>query len=148
MDYKSKSYDKPNEGVLFANEEDWKVTHQGKLDFDGENHRIFGLSRKNKNKEPILELYIAIGTLKQNINKAKTDDPDAKGVVNKTTFKGAKIISSWKNISEGGNHYTKLALRDFTENKSDNKQSDTSESKKEEEQKEKTSSDFDDEIPF
>ena len=124
MEYKSKSYDKPNEGVLFSTDEDWNVTHQGKIDFDGENHRIFGLTRKNKEKETILELYVAIGTLKQNKNKSKKDDPDAKGVINKVMFKGAKVISSWKNVSEGGNQYTKLYTREFSDDYQNKQESD------------------------
>ena len=65
MDYKTKKYDETNQGRLFKNTDGWIITHQGKINFDGDDHRIIGVARLNQNKEPITELYHAIGTLKE-----------------------------------------------------------------------------------
>ena len=39
-------------------------------------------------------------------------------------FKGAKVISSWKNVSEGGNQYTKLYTREFSDDYQNKQESD------------------------
>lgn len=115
MDYKTKKFDDKNTGILFNNTEKWELSKQGKINIDGESHRIIGISRLNKDKEPILDIYRSIGTLKQNQNKQTENHPDSKGVINKISNDGTKIISGWKKVSEQGNQYTSLSLRDFDE---------------------------------
>ena len=56
--------DDTNSGILFNNSDDWKIIQQGKLNIDGQDHRIIGVKRLNKEGTPIVELYRAIGTLK------------------------------------------------------------------------------------
>ena len=113
--------DNSNSGILYKNTDEWKIINQGKLNIDGEEHRIIGVSRKNKDKQPILELYRAIGTLKVNQDKQSEKSPDSKGVVNKIMDSGAMTISGWKETSEAGNPYTSLKCRNFS---SDNYYSD------------------------
>ena len=115
MEYKTKKFDERNTGILFNNSENWELAKQGKLNIDGESYRIIGVSRLNKDKEPILDIYRSIGTLKQNKLKETENHPDSKGVINKISNDGTKIISGWKQISEQGNKYTSLKLRDFDE---------------------------------
>ena len=64
----------------------------------------------------MVELYRAIGTLKANDSKQTDKSPDAKGVVNKIMNSGAMTISAWKDVSEAGNAYTSLKVREFTSN--------------------------------
>ena len=116
MDYKTKKYDETNQGRLFKNTDGWTITHQGKINFDGDEHRIIGVARLNQNKEPITELYHAIGTLKEK-QKTKEDAPDAGGVVNVIKHLDSKFISAWKKQSEGGNRYINLALNSFDNKK-------------------------------
>ena len=110
--------DNSNSGILYKNTDEWKIINQGKLNIDGEEHRIIGVSRKNKDKQPILELYRAIGTLKVNQDKQSEKSPDSKGVVNKIKDSGAMTISAWKEISEAGNPYTSLKVREFSSDSS------------------------------
>ena len=51
--------DNTNSGILYKNTDEWKVIQQGKLNLDGEEHRIIGVSRKNKDGQPMVELYRA-----------------------------------------------------------------------------------------
>tara|TARA_R110000851_G_scaffold61660_1_gene142053 strand:- start:184 stop:606 length:423 start_codon:yes stop_codon:yes gene_type:complete len=138
------SKDDTNSGILFKNTDDWKIIQQGKLNIDGEDHRIIGVKRLNKDGQPIIELYRAIGTLKGNDNKQGEKSPDAKGVINKITDKGAMTISAWKETSEKGNSYTSLKCREFSnEYNQDDKQT-----KELESERDVLSGDLDDEIPF
>ena len=82
MDYTTKKFDETNTGILFENSEKWELAKQGKLNVDGEEQRIIGVYRKNKDKEVILDLYRSIGTLKQNKDKSTETHPDSKGVIN------------------------------------------------------------------
>ena len=106
--------DNTNSGVLYKNSDDWKIIQQGKLNLNGEDHRVIGVLRKNKDGNQIVELYRAIGTLKANSDKQGDKSPDAKGVVNKITDTGAMTISAWKEKSEAGNEYTSLKCREFS----------------------------------
>ena len=106
--------DNTNSGILYKNSDDWKIIQQGKLNIEGEEQRIIGVSRKNKDGQPMVELYRAIGTLKKNEDKQSDKSPDAKGVVNKILHKGALTISGWKETSEKGNSYTQLKCREFS----------------------------------
>ena len=110
--------DNSNSGILYKNTDEWEIVKQGKLNIDGEDHRIIGVSRKNKDKQPILELYRAIGTLKENKDKQSEKSPDSKGVVNKIMDSGAMTISGWKETSEAGNPYTSLKCRNFSSDSS------------------------------
>jgi uncharacterized protein (DUF736 family) len=112
------SKDNTNSGILYKNSDDWKIINQGKLNIEGEEQRIIGVSRKNKDKQPILELYRAIGTLKVNQDKQSEKSPDSKGVVNKIKDSGAMTISAWKETSEAGNPYTSLKIREFSSDSS------------------------------
>jgi len=95
--------DNTNSGILYKNTDEWKIIQQGKLNLEGEEHRIIGVSRKNKDGQPMVELYRAIGTLKANADKQGEKSPDAKGVVNKIMDQGAMTISAWKETSDQGN---------------------------------------------
>ena len=113
MDYTTKKFDETNTGILFENTEKWELAKQGKLNVDGEEFRIIGVYRKNKDQEMIMDIYRSIGTLKQNVQKSKETHPDSKGVINITKNDGNKIISAWKKVSSKGNHYTSVALKNF-----------------------------------
>ena len=110
--------DNTNSGILYKNSDDWKIIQQGKLNIEGEEQRIIGVSRKNKDGQPMVELYRAIGTLKKNEDKQSDKSPNAKGVVNKIKDSGAMTISAWKEISEAGNPYTSLKVREFSSDSS------------------------------
>ena len=110
--------DNTNSGILYKNTDDWKIIQQGKLNIDGEEQRIIGVSRKNKDGQPMVELYRAIGTLKKNEDKQSDKSPNAKGVVNRVMDKGALTISAWKETSEAGNPYTSLKVREFSSDSS------------------------------
>ena len=110
--------DNTNSGILYKNSDDWKIIQQGKLNIEGEDQRIIGVSRKNKDGQPMVELYRAIGTLKKNEDKQSDKSPNAKGVVNKIKDSGAMTISAWKEISEAGNPYTSLKVREFSSDSS------------------------------
>jgi uncharacterized protein (DUF736 family) len=112
------SKDNTNSGILYKNSDDWKIIQQGKLNIEGEEQRIIGVSRKNKDGQPMVELYRAIGTLKKNEDKQSDKSPNAKGVVNKIKDSGAMTISAWKEISEAGNPYTSLKVREFSSDSS------------------------------
>jgi|TARA_R110000851_G_scaffold95274_1_gene207062 uncharacterized protein (DUF736 family) len=136
--------DDTNSGILFKNTDDWTIIQQGKLNIDGGDHRIIGVKRLNKEGNPIVELYRAIGTLKVNEDKQSEKSPDAKGVINKITDLGAMTISAWKEKSEKGNAYTSLKLREF----SNEYNQDTQEQPEAESEKDVLGEDLDDEIPF
>jgi hypothetical protein len=94
--------DNTNSGILYKNTDDWQIIQQGKLNIDGEDHRIIGVKRKNKDGEPMVELYRAIGTLKANADKQGEKSPDAKGVVNGFGLSenyGREKAEYWWNIS-------------------------------------------------
>lgn len=112
--------DNTNSGILFKNTDDWQIVQQGKLNLEGEEHRIIGVKRNNKEGKAIVELYRAIGTLKANDDKKAEKSPDAKGVVNKLMNSGSMTISAWKETSEGGNPYTSLKTREFLGDNVDN----------------------------
>ena len=57
MNYNSKPIDNTNSGILFANNDNWQIIQQGKLNLKGDEQRIIGVKRKNKNGEYIIELY-------------------------------------------------------------------------------------------
>jgi len=105
--------DNTNSGILFKNSDDWQIVQQGKLNINGDEQRIIGVERKNKDGQPIVELYRAIGTLKANDSKQNEKSPDAKGVVNKLMNSGAMTISAWKDVSDAGNAYTSLKTKEF-----------------------------------
>jgi uncharacterized protein (DUF736 family) len=117
MDYSVKKFDDTNKGILFSNSDNWEIRHQGKINIDGEEHRVIGVLRNNKDGQPIIELYRAMGTLKKQDDKSDDNQPDAKGVINSLKNDGAKPISAWKKTSDNGNSYISLALRNFDENK-------------------------------
>lgn len=138
--------DKENEGALFKNDDDWSIIQQGNLNIDGEKNRIIGVKRLNKEGKQIVEVYLAIGTLKANENKISDKSPDAKGVINKISFGDSKSISAWKEVSQNGNPYTKLAVRDFRDDFTNN--DDSQDEKNDEQQMNANNNDMDDEIPF
>jgi uncharacterized protein (DUF736 family) len=141
--------DNTNSGILYKNTDDWQIIQQGKLNLDGEDHRIIGVKRKNKDGEPMVELYRAIGTLKANADKQGEKSPDAKGVVNKVMDQGAMTISAWKETSEAGNSYTSLKTREFTSHDQNSNQNDQSTINNDpNSEKNVLSEDLDDEIPF
>tara|TARA_R110000823_G_scaffold303129_1_gene424451 strand:- start:666 stop:1085 length:420 start_codon:yes stop_codon:yes gene_type:complete len=136
--------DNTNSGILFKNTDEWKIIQQGKLNLDGEEHRIIGVSRKNKDGEAMVELYRAIGTLKANADKQGEKSPDAKGVVNKIMDQGAMTISAWKEKSDNGNSYTSLKTRDFTSDQGSSVHTDPNSEKN----VVNNSEELDDEIPW
>ena len=136
--------DDTNSGILYKNSDDWQIIQQGKLNLDGEDHRIIGVKRMNKDGQPIVELYRAIGTLKANNDKQGEKSPDAKGVVKKVIDKGALTISAWKETSEKGNAYTSLKCREF----SNEYNQDPKPAKELDSERDVLGEDLDDEIPF
>jgi len=136
------SKDDTNTGILFNNSDDWKIIQQGKLNLEGLEQRIIGVKRLNKEGQPIVELYRAIGTLKANDDKQSEKSPDAKGVVNKLADNGALTISAWKETSEKGNSYTSLKCREFS---NEYNQDDKNEEKQ---NNEESKEDISDDIPF
>ena len=116
---KVKVYDETNRGKLFSVvDEEMRLIQQGKLNLNGNQLRVIGINRKNKDGEPIVELYRAIGTLKkvEEEDKRSETSPDAKGVVNVIVDDGAMNISAWKKTSKDGkNQYVDLAVRPFDE---------------------------------
>ena len=119
MDYTSQKFEQTNKGRLFFLDpkEAWTIKYQGKLNIEGEQQRIIGISRKNADGQWITEIYKAIGTLKLNHEKINENDPHAKGVVNKLINSGAMQISAWKQTSEKGNQTVSLSVRNFDEPK-------------------------------
>ena len=120
MDYEKKIYDETNKGRLFNNDDKWQISVQGKLNISGENHRIIGIKRLNKDNQPIVELYRAIGTLKEQPQKTLHTEPDFKGVINKIQNSGSATISAWRQVSDRGNHTVSLSIRDFDDKESKN----------------------------
>jgi hypothetical protein len=116
-----KKYDNTNSGVLYTipkdpnNEPEWKLIQQGKLNIDGNDMRIVGIKRLNKDGQEMVGLYREIGTIKENAKKFSDNDPDAKGVVNNIVDNGGFTISAWKEISERKNAYVSLKVRAFQE---------------------------------
>ena len=135
--------DDTNSGILFNNSDDWKIIQQGKLNIDGEDQRIIGVKRLNKEGKPIIELYRAIGTLKANEDKQSEKSPDAKGVVNKISDKVAMTISAWREKYDKGNAYTSLKLREFSNEYNQDTQQPT-----EQTTTDNTDEELDDDIPF
>jgi uncharacterized protein (DUF736 family) len=136
------SKDDTNTGILFNNSDDWKIIQQGKLNLEGLEQRIIGVKRLNKEGQPIVELYRAIGTLKANDDKQSEKSPDAKGVVNKLADNGALTISAWKETSEKGNSYTSLKCREFSNEYNQDEKND------EKQNNEESKEDISDDIPF
>jgi len=136
------SKDDTNTGILFNNSDDWKIIQQGKLNLEGLEQRIIGVKRLNKEGQPIVELYRAIGTLKANDDKQSEKSPDAKGVVNKLADNGALTISAWKETSEKGNSYTSLKCREFSNEYNQD------EKNEEKQNNEESKEDISDDIPF
>ena len=145
---RSKTYNNTNSGVLWAipkkkddGKPEYNLIQQGKLNIDGNEMRIVGISRFNKDGEPMVGIYREIGTIKKNNLKSGEKDPDAKGVVNNIVDNGGFTCSAWKSVSEKNNHYVSLKIRAFDERP---EQQETTES----EDKEIDTSNLDDDIPF
>ena len=83
-------------------------------------YRIIGVKRLNKDNQPIVEIYHAIGTLKEVTQKVQDNDPDFKGVINKMQNSGSMSISAWRQVSDRGNHTVSLSVRDFDDRKNEN----------------------------
>ena len=107
------TYDNTNRGILWENKEDWKIIHDGKLNIDGEERRIIGVKRKNRDGEPIEEIFTKIGTLKGR-EKRGDKSPDATGVVENLVSKNPMQISAWKKTSNDQAR-VELAVRDLTD---------------------------------
>ena len=143
----SKTYDNTNSGVLWSipkdneNKPEMSLIQQGKLNINGNEMRIVGIKRLNKDGQEMVGLYREIGTIKENAKKFSDKDPDAKGVVNNIVDDGGFTCSAWKSVSEKNNHYVSLKIRAFDERP---EQQETQES----EDKEIDTSNLDDDIPF
>ena len=117
----SKTYDNTNSGVLWSipkdneNKPEMSLIQQGKLNINGNEMRIVGIKRLNKDGQEMVGLYREIGTIKENAKKFSDKDPDAKGVVNNIVDNGGFTISAWKEISERKNAYVSLKVRAFQE---------------------------------
>ena len=80
---KSKTYNNTNSGVLWAipkkkdGKPEFSLIQQGKLNIDGNEMRIVGISRFNKDGERMVGIYREIGTIKKNNLKSgeKTQMP-------------------------------------------------------------------------
>ena len=119
---KSKTYNNTNSGVLWAipkkkdGKPEFSLIQRGKLNIDGNEMRIVGISRFNKDGERMVGIYREIGTIKKNNLKSGEKDPDAKGVVNNIVDNGGYTISAWKEEYGNGeekNNYTSLKVRAF-----------------------------------
>ena len=129
-------YDNTNRGSLFDLRDHHEVIRQGKLNIDGKEHRVIAVKRNNKDGEPIIELYRAIGTIKKNENKTTDKHPDSKGMIEKISVDEIKAIAAWRKTSKNGNDYTSLSVSDLRP------RDDMPESNQQ------GSDDLDDEIPF
>lgn len=129
-------YDNTNRGSLFDLRDHHEVIRQGKLNIDGNEHRVIAVKRNNKDGQPIVELYRSIGTIKKNDNKTSDKHPDSKGMVEKITVESVKQIAAWRKTSKNGNDYTSLSVSDLRP-RDDVPQVN-----------EQASGDLDDEIPF
>lgn len=58
-------YDNTNSGALYPMRDHYEVIRQGAVNMDGTDHRIIAVKRNNKEGQPIIELYRAIGTIKK-----------------------------------------------------------------------------------
>ena len=76
-----KKYDNTNSGVLYTipkdpnNEPEWKLIQQGKLNIDGNDMRIVGIKRLNKDGKEMVGIFREIGTIKENANKVNDKEP-------------------------------------------------------------------------
>ena len=77
---KSKTYNNTNSGVLWAipkkkdGKPEFSLIQQGKLNIDGNEMRIVGISRFNKDGERMVGIYREIGTIKKNNLKSGEKD--------------------------------------------------------------------------
>lgn len=106
-------YDNTNSGALYPMRDHYEVIRQGAVNMDGTDHRIIAVKRNNKEGQPIIELYRAIGTIKKNENKSSDKHPDSKGMVEAISVDSVKSIAAWKKTSKAGNEYTSLAVSDI-----------------------------------
>ena len=107
-------YDNTNTGRLFKNTEEYSVIQTGKIDIDGEERRVIGVKRQNRQGEPIVELYTAIGTLKQ-ADKRNEKSPDAIGVVEHLKVSSAKRMFARKRTSQNWNEYVFLSFAEIAD---------------------------------
>ena len=105
-------YDETNKGSLFPLREEYKVFQQGKVNIDGQDHRVIAVKRNNKEGEPMVELYRAIGTLKKNDGKTG-NQPDARGMVESISVDSVKSMSAWKKTSKNGMDFVSLAFQEI-----------------------------------
>ena len=105
-------YDETNKGALFPLREEYKVFQQGKVNIDGQDHRVIAVKRNNKDGKPIVELYRAIGTLKKNDGKTG-NQPDARGMVESMSVDSVKSMAAWKKTSKNGNDFLSVAFQEI-----------------------------------
>ena len=107
-------YDNTNTGRLFKNEDDWSVIQTGKIDIDGDERRVIGIKRKNRNGDFIVEIYTAMGTLKP-AEKRNEKSPDAIGVIENLKTASAKRMFARKKTSKNNTDYVALNFADLTD---------------------------------
>ena len=123
-DYTSKKYDNTNKGILWNiptsadGKKEMALIKQGKINMDGEEHRIYGVSRKNRDGDMIMSVLAEIGTIKVNPDAQPelrgTDTPrrpDSRGIVQNVEIKGTYQLSGWMETSQGGNQQTSLKVQ-------------------------------------
>ena len=67
--------DNTNSGILYKNTDDWKIIQQGKLNIDGEEQRIIGVSRKNKDGQPMVSFTELLALSKRMRTSSLTNHP-------------------------------------------------------------------------
>tara|TARA_R110000824_G_scaffold162525_1_gene338219 strand:- start:2064 stop:2450 length:387 start_codon:yes stop_codon:yes gene_type:complete len=125
-------YDNTNTGRLFKNDDDWSVIQTGKIDIDGDERRVIGIKRKNRNGDLIVEIYTAMGTLKP-AEKRNDKSPDAIGVIENLKTASAKRMFARKKTSKNNTDYVALSFADLTDEVS---------------QPEQNTEELNDEVPF
>jgi|TARA_Y100000114_G_C11689208_1_gene292697 uncharacterized protein (DUF736 family) len=120
MTISSNKYDNTNKGVLYKVDPpkkvdgkmqyDYLVTKSGKMNFEGQEARVLGVQRKNKENKTILSFYVEIGNIQVNEQK-QGNDRDFKGQAQKLALTDSFWVSGWNNVSDKGTKYMSLQLK-------------------------------------
>lgn len=89
---------------------DYLVTKSGKMNFEGQEARVLGVQRKNKENKTILSFYVEIGNIQVNEQK-QGNDRDFKGQAQKLALTDSFWVSGWNNVSDKGTKYMSLQLK-------------------------------------
>ena len=98
-------YDNTNSGAGFKPFDTQRFILQGKLNNDGNDHKIVLVADQTKAGMKIIEVYQKLGVMFENDKKGNEKAPDYSGPVDNTNLK----LAGWKRAKDGGN-YMSLAL--------------------------------------